>query len=380
VDQGSAVLGQGAALGNNANFAALAGQSVARAERREDRYRLRSVLNEVSTLKRCVRCGFRLVAGAQGVPVVLSELVAHFANLELCASVWACPVCSPRIRERRAAEIEDGLQRHLEIGGGAGFVTQTLPHDQGDRLVPLFDAVAESWRLNLGSKGWRRDVRAHGIVGNIRAVEITHGENGWHPHLHGLVLTVEPLDVATWELIGDGLHRRWSASVQRRGFRAPTRRHGVTLTPVRSASDVAQYTAKFQDGTDLRSVGRELTRHDTKQARRHGRTPVGILRDFADTGDADDLALWHEYERATKGRSSLRWSRGLKRRLHVGDVTDEDIVGETIVGEVLDVLSRPEWAWVRSRRLQSLLLQAAEAPERVGFDELMAAIRQEVSA
>ena len=97
------------------------------------------------------------------------------------------------------------------------------------------------------------------------------------------------------------------------------------------------------------------------------------------TSISDDLALWCEYETATKGRSSLRWSRGLKGRLLVAEVSDEDIVDELIVGEVLDVLSRPEWAFVRSRRLQTLLLEAAEAPERVGFGELMAAIRQEVN-
>jgi hypothetical protein len=257
-------------------------------------------------------------------------------------------------------------------------VPATPPHDQGDALAPLFDAVAEGWRSGLGSKGWRQDRDEFGIVGNIRSVEVTYGENGWHPHLHGLLLTERPLDASSWDVIADRLYVRWARAVERRGYRTPTREHGVTLSAIRSAHDVAEYTAKFQDGTESRSVGRELTRHDTKQARRHGRTPVGVLRDFASTGDVADLALWHEYEHATKGRSSLRWSRGLKRSLGVGDVTDEAIVEELIVGEVLDVLSKQEWAFVRSRRLQTLVLEMAEHPDRVQFEELMRAIREEV--
>ena len=378
---GPVPLGAAERLGTPTNFAATAGQSVVRSgdnqARRRDRYRLRDVLNEVSSLGRCRRCGWRLVGGANGVPIVLADLVAHFGNLQLCGSVWACPVCGPRVRESRAQEVEAGLAVHLGRGGGAGFLTTTLPHDQGDALEPLFNTVIEGFRSNLGSRGWLQDRREFGIVGMIRSPEITHGANGWHPHLHAVLLSKAPLAPSSWDTIADGVYVRWAGVVGRAGYRTPTRERGVTLSAVRSAHDIAQYTAKYEDAGSDRSVGRELTRHDMKAARRAGRTPIEILRDFEATGDTSDLALWHEYERVTKGKSSLRWSRGLKRDLGIGDVSDSDIVNETIAGEILDVLSRTEFRYVKSHRLAALLLEAAEHPDRERLRDLMRRLRSE---
>jgi hypothetical protein len=34
-----------------------------------------------------------------------------------------------------------------------------------------------------------------GFVGTIRTVEVTYGRNGWHPHVHAVVLNERPLEV-----------------------------------------------------------------------------------------------------------------------------------------------------------------------------------------
>jgi hypothetical protein len=288
-------------------------------------------------------------------------------------------VCGPRIREVRAAEIENALERHLGAGGGAGFLTLTARHRDGQALAPLFDTVAKGFRTVLGSWGWRQDRDEFDVFGQIRAMEVTHGPNGWHPHLHALLLTREPLPPSSWERIADRWFPRWVSVLVSAGYGEPRRANGITLSAVRSASDVAAYTAKFTDGVELRSVGRELTRHDTKQARRtQHRTPFTILADFAQDGVADDRDLWREYETATKGRRSLTWSSGLKAELLVAEVTDDEIVAEDVGGEILDVLSRPEWRYVVSKRLQAFVLDMAEGP-LVSFEALMDLIREEVA-
>jgi hypothetical protein len=320
-----------------------------------------------------------MVDAERGVPVVLNDLVAHFANLQLCGSVWACPVCGPRVREVRAEEIERGVATHMGGGGGAGFLTLTARHRDGQELARLLETISFGFRSVLGSRGWRIDREEFAIAGTIRSAEVTHGPNGWHPHLHVLVLTERPLPLSSWEVVGDRFYPRWCNVLVRAGYGRPTRSHGVHLSAVRSASDVAAYTAKIEDGAIARPVGRELTRHDTKQARRtEHRTPFTILRDFAETGDVHDRDLWREYETATKGKRSLQWSRGLKLRLLVGERTDEEIAAEDVGGEVLDVLSRPEWGYVRSKQIEAFLLGIAEG-ERPTFDQLMYVIREAVA-
>lgn len=347
-------------------------------DRRRLRYHLRDTLHEVSGLPRVGRCGRRVVATKGGVEVRLAALVAHFANLQLCGSVWACPVCGPRIRETRAREIEGGLVVHAERGGGAGFLTCTVRHHDGQQLGRLFEVITSGYRSILGSTGWRQDVSEFGIVGTVRAAEITHGPNGWHPHLHSLVLTEVPLPDSAWTYLADRFYARWRSAVMARGLAEPTRAHGVHLSAVRSTEDVARYTSKFVDAFEKeRSVGRELARHDLKQARRPGhRTPFTLLGDFDATGEAGDLALWREYEVATKGKSSVHWSRGLKGALEVAEQSDDEIVAEEIGGEVLEVLSRPEWSYVLSRRLRAFLLEVAEGG-RASLDDVMRVIRRE---
>lgn len=319
-----------------------------------------------------------MIAIEKGVPVVLADLVAHFSNVQLCGSVWACPVCAPRIREERAREIELGLAVHGMLGGGAGFLTLTTRHAIGQPLAGLFDTMANGFRTVLGSKGWRQDVAVFGLLGAIRAAEITYGPNGWHPHLHALILSETPLSQEAWDTVADRMFPRWSNVLTRAGYGAPDRKHGLTLTEVRSTDDVARYTSKVQEGAHERSVGREMSRSDLKQGRRAlHRTPQAILRDFDATGDADDLRLWNEYERATKGRRALTWGRGLKARLAIEEVSDEEIVAEQVGGEVLDVLNRAEWGFVLRTRLRAFILEVAEG-ERANFDQVVRVIRAEV--
>jgi hypothetical protein len=140
------------------------------------------------------------------------------------------------------------------------------------------------------------------IVGTIRAVEVTHGENGWHPHLHVLVfLTGEP---GAEGLAALTLHvqEKWRRAVVAAGYRPPSELHGVKVERCRSAAEAGGYIAKTQDG---RSPGNELARSDLKRGKEGHHLPLQILGDFGETGDRADLDLWNEYEVATKGRQAI---------------------------------------------------------------------------
>lgn len=356
--------------------------------RRRGRYTARRALWRDSTLKRVKACGRRRVAREADVTVHRTtgedgSAVAHFGNVQLCGSVHACPVCAPRVRSERAAEIEHALRLHLAAGGRALFVTLTLPHDQGDQLAPLLDTVANGFRAVLAGRAWAGENRVRrsggevverwhvpgvreraGVIGTIRALEVTYGANGWHPHLHVLVLIDGDGDDP---LLIDHVRSTWERFVVGAGYRRPGRNVGVDVRPVRTLREVAQYTSKVYDEA---GAGFELARHDLKRGRRSGsRNPFGILADYVaglEVGHQDDgdLALWRTYEQASHGRQALTWSKGLKARFGVGERTDEEIAAEQIGGEVVFTLTAD--AWVRvvgTPRAMEDVLDAAEGPD-----------------
>jgi hypothetical protein len=77
-------------------------------------------------------------------------------------------------------------------------------------------------------------------------------------------------------------------------------------------------------------------------------------------GLADDLALWHEWERASSGRRAVTWSVGLKDRLGVHEVDDQELAEEDHGGETELVLEMPTWKALVGARLTLDLLEVAE--------------------
>jgi hypothetical protein len=312
---------------------------------RRARHKAREALWSHSTLKRVRLCG--RAARASVVPVVVGDGVAHFRNLIRCASVHACPVCSPKIRQGRASEIERGVDRWIsEDGGGAVFVTATLPHDAVDRLSDLYDGLAKGLRGMWSGSAWMSDRERFGIVGVIRTVEVTRGPSGWHPHVHALLLTARPLGARDVVRLRMRLRTRWAQSIERAGFRRPQGRLGLDTRRVYDVAGLAAYTAKLDGDVSTLGVALELTRHDLKAGRRESRTPWEILDALRQWGDVAELTLWQEYEQASHGKRSIVWSRGLKDRLGVNERTDDEIAEVQPIGEVVAVLSHAEWRMV----------------------------------
>lgn len=75
----------------------------------------------------------------------------------------------------------------------------------------------------------------------------------------------------------------------------------------------------LQDLTAQRQVlvGNEMAGADLKQGRAGACAPFEVLDDFRWTGGTDDLVVWREYERATKGRQAIAWFKALHQLLAV---------------------------------------------------------------
>ncbi len=321
------------------------GEALKRQDRRDGRHRLKAAQRRLTASSSSRYCWHAI---GQNVTVDVGyQCTAHVSGIQRCGSPWCCPICSPVIRERRAREIDEGLGRHLAAGGGAVFVTLTAPHQLRDGLAPRLALMGEALRHLLNGAPWRRRAARLGYIGMIRAVEVTWGEvNGWHAHLHAVLLLDRP---ATADEVAD-LDRwalgRWAAVVERKGF-GRINGHGVDVRPVVDAGDLGGYLTKVEGGW---GVGLELARSDLKVGRRPGSlNPVGILRSFVETGEVRMLDLWREFEAATFGKRAIVWSPGLKARLGVVQVEDE----EAAAAEGADV-ARLRWLIARATWLGHL--------------------------
>lgn len=335
-----------------------------RVGRRAARYRLRQALWRYSSLERVRHCGRDPLSSA--VAVVRAEgqaaPVAHFAGLETCGSVWSCPCCQGKILARRAEDASAAAAAWTDAGNTVYMLTVTMAHDDGMPLRALLPTVAGGWRFVQNGRAWRSLRAAFGVAHLIRSVEVTHGPNGWHPHLHVLLFLRGHQDANAMAALLVHVRARWGDYLVRAGYRRPHAVHGVTIAECHSAAEAGAYVAKTDDH---RAAGNELARGDLKQGKAGHRTPLEVLAGFRDTGDLADLGLWREYERATKGHQRLTWSRGARAELlpDVADATDQEIAAEEVGGQVLGVIAAPVWRRrvVPVEGLPARVLEAAEA-------------------
>jgi hypothetical protein len=281
--------------------------------------------------------------------------------------VWACPVCAAKIAARRTDEVSAALAAHLGAGGGASFLTLTLPHTSGDSLSRTRRLAAKAWQRVQQGRSWLDCKTAIGLVGSIRALEVTHGAHGWHPHVHVLLLTGRPLGQSEATALGDHAFNAWRTYVVSQGHAVPLRQC-TTLSEVQG-TEAARYATKF--GAAL-----ELTQSAAKLGRaKESRTPFAILADYLETGDVEDLELWHTWERAMKGARQLTWSRGLKGRLAVEERSDEEVACAEVGGVVVARLPASAWRVVVSiPDLAVQLLDAAEAGGAAAVAALLACL------
>lgn len=328
------------------------------------RYECRRGLWRASSLPRLAACGRVCVGlGADvGVHRVEGEDGPRGAvtGLASCGSVWCCPVCAAHIRQARAEDVQAGAERHQDGGGGLGMVTLTIRHGAAEGLAGTLNGVLDAWRRTIMGAPWKRLRARFGVVGYIRSIEITWGQaNGWHPHVHVLLATKAPLTGAERVELEHALWLRWRTMVLRAGLGEPDREHGVRLDVGGSA--LAGYIVKVQE----RGLALEMTRGDLKVSRGERWQPFDIAL-LAGDGVKDAVTLWHEYERATKGRRAIHWSRGLRDLWGLDDeVEDQELVEEHETSPETQLVSvtATDWRAVVEMGADYTIREAAAHPD-----------------
>ena len=259
-----------------------------------------------------------------------------------CGRPWACPVCACRIARQHGEGLQALIERHRKIDGGVLLMTATMPHDYGDRLKLTQGVIGKSWTKCIAGGAWVKIKKELGIQGWCRALEVTHGGSGWHPHIHVLLFIDQPLPKALRDVLEGFFRKRWDAAVKAAGYRRPSCEHGVRLSDGKGAGE---YVTKMTK----RGLSQEIGRPDTKKGRAGGRSILQIIEDYRRHRLECDKRLIVEWLASTHGTKQLTWSNGFRKRLaqryQVAEQLDLDIVRDVRhpADELLGEISGDQW-------------------------------------
>lgn len=321
---------------------------------RQASYSLLGAIRRILPKHRTSQCLWQLADPNKTIQVIkdLEFDRARFNNLRVCGRVWTCPLCSRKINEVRGQEIRSAIDVAATMGIKVALLTCTAPHVIHDELETLLYRMLKSWRHLIGDRTGKIIKADMGIVGTIRNIECTCGDNGWHPHFHCIVFYKKDVDLVEME---SRLAAHWQHVCIKSGLRRPSDAHGLTL---QDGSHVSAYMTKW-------GLEHEMTKSMAKLGRNGGRTPFDLLRDYEKGEQKDQNAmLFREFEHAFHGKRQLYWSNGLKKKLAIVEITDEEIaVMETErVTQCIYELQLNQWKLVRPFHRATLLTLAEKDP------------------
>lgn len=262
---------------------------------------------------------------------------AFYCGLMKCGMAWVCPLCSARLSEKRReilrAALDNSRDRFLPV-----MVSYTLQHTSKDRLKPLLAGMLDAYRNMRQTRLWRTYKDEYIVIGECRTLEITYGDNGFHPHFHVLMF----LDIAILKFLQDGE----TYELEDRLYK-PLRRHLSALW----IESLAKMSLQALDGPSLHvrgdwetlddyltksgstlpktaerwGVAEEMTKAQRKKARAGGLNVWDFLLLFY-AGDTASGNRFREYYEATKGRSMMQWSPGLLARLQVAEQSEKEML------------------------------------------------------
>ena len=235
------------------------------------------------------------------------------------------------------------------------MVTWTAPHYEFQPLSERLTAFSKARKLMMHRKPYKALKERIGLVGTIRALEVTYGENGWHVHVHELLFLAPGCPLGHRELTFQFLPM-WQSACQAAGVGLPNTR-GVQVD---DGSQAAQYASKW-------GIEAEMTKSHVKEGRKDSMTPWDFIR-------RGEKELFLEYGKAFKGRRQLVWSEGLRKILGLGEMqTDEELAGqEEEESLLLGELDRFQWETILRADRRGELLYVAEMKGWSGVLEYIA--------
>lgn len=319
-------------------------------------YFLQSIARELLPDQRVAWCLRRLQPFRETVEIMHNpeRQTAYYRGLMRCSRIWMCPVCARKITETRRVELDELLARSvipiIKSSGRDFFevpkfhlsmLTFTLSHDWDESAAKVLDRLGRAYS-RFASGRWYQGFKARFfIVGTIKALEMTHGVNGWHPHYHVLLFhdSYLPPMMQIDYVANARLH--WSGVVFNIGGATDLIR-GVDLI----WGNTHAYAVKLAGDREVQdwSLVQETTKQPVKHGRNGNSSLVDLLIAYAH-GDVQAGELWSEAVYALNRKKHIEASKGLwamlGREVSTDEKSAEDEPGET--HRILASLTAAQW-------------------------------------
>lgn len=295
-------------------------------------------------------CG-RYVMDKAHVNYNLKTKSATYSGVKHCNSVWECPICRTRIMKEKGQELAEIANYYGDYA--TALVTFTIPHYLPDTLAKLIGNSADktgikgALRRMMQHRDWRDFCDKYQVIGHVRALEVTNGKHGWHPHYHFAIFfgrtasdgKIEPIQlfgktpkdmdpdltlmnnikVSDEEIRNEMtaiLYQLWAKVCESSGLRKPDEDLGVKVS-----NGFVEYLAKW-------GLPSELTSTSAKEAKDESKSMVQLETRLSELyGNYRELSdkelqefekiklLLSEYYETMRGTRLLEWSIKFKKQM-----------------------------------------------------------------
>jgi len=259
-------------------------------------------------------------------------------------SVHFCPMCSFKIAIGRALQIATITDRAKAEGFGLYHMVLTMRHSKYDTFEQLMDEMAEAKKFFWRSRAVR-EIYKENWEYRIDTLEMMfgfddkdgEGGNGLHEHYHITLIGKPGIDCVELQ---PKLEKLWIKSLGGKGKAGGV---ALKLKPWET-EDLAHYLTKLPTVSFEMAMGAQ-TKHDYKTDQKEDEKQgehfgfFHVVRIAMKYKGLRPLLepLIRAYYFATKGKSLIRFSRGLLQRFGVKDKTDDELAEDG--GNVLQKLA-----------------------------------------
>lgn len=228
---------------------------------------------------------------------------ARMHGMFKCGNNWLCDSCA----RAASADLADYITKEViptveRQGLKMVLVTRTAAHHYDQDWTAFTDKFYKAQAIY--EQNMRREYRAIGYMGKIRAMEPLIGENGLHLHAHDELVVSTFTDLLHFQERGFEV---WQAALKRVGLRCS--KYGFDVTTKFDPT----YVAKMEDEEKAKtSTAYEVSAHDSKKSRSGNRSQWELLDAIA-KGDKQAQDEFIRFARAVGGH----------KRFHTGNLAEK---------------------------------------------------------